>query len=73
MLRLPGLDADRSYRVEVVELPPQGRSMARRQPDWLVAGIVLTGRQLAGHGLQLPSMNPESAVLLHLAIQEVDS
>jgi alpha-galactosidase len=73
MLRLPGLDEDRSYRVEVIDLPPQSRAMGRRQPDWLVAGITLTGRQLASHGLQLPSMNPESALLLHLTTPEVDS
>ena len=73
MLRLPGLDPDRSYRVEIVDLPRQSRSMNRRPPDWVAAGITLTGRQLAVHGLQLPSMNPESAVLLHLATPEVNS
>ena len=73
MLRLPGLDADRLYVVETIDLPRQSRSMNRRLPDWISAGITLTGRQLAGHGLQLPSMNPESAVLLHLATPEVSS
>jgi hypothetical protein len=39
---------------------------ARRQPAWIAAGIDLTGRQLAVHGLQMPVMNPESALLIHL-------
>ena len=65
-LRLPGLDADRVYRIELVELPHAGHVPARRQPSWLIDGIELTGRQLAAHGLQMPVMNPESALILHL-------
>ncbi|MEA3183966.1 MAG: alpha-galactosidase [Ilumatobacteraceae bacterium] len=70
MLRLPGLDPDSAYRVESLDLPRQSRTMGRRQPDWVAAGITVSGRQLAAHGLQLPSMNPESAVLLHLTTQK---
>ena len=70
MLRLPGLDPDRSYDVSSVPLsaqPRDGRSSARRQqPAWLDDGITLTGRQLASHGVQLPVMNPETALLVHL-------
>ena len=73
MLRLPGLDPDQTYRVTSVELPQQSRARGRRQPDWVTAGISLTGRQLAAHGLQLPSMNPESGVLLHLMTQNVET
>lgn len=65
-LRLPGLQMDRTYRIEVLDLPRAGRVPARRQPAWISTGIALTGRQLAVHGLQMPVMNPESAVLLHL-------
>ncbi len=64
-LRLPGLDAARRYRVEVVPLP--GRAPRYRgAPGWLDEGVVLSGHQLAAHGIQLPVMNPESAILLHL-------
>ena len=30
------------------------------------SGVVLTGRQLAVHGVQLPRLHPESGILLHL-------
>jgi alpha-galactosidase len=65
-LRLPGLEPDRVYRVEAVHLPRTGRAPGRTQPAWLSTGISLTGTQLAAHGLQLPVLNPESAMLLHL-------
>lgn len=66
VLRLPGLDPDRRYRVTSLDLPRQSPSMGRRQPRWVSAGVTLTGLQLERHGLQLPSMNPESVLLLHL-------
>ncbi|HQZ35981.1 MAG TPA: alpha-galactosidase, partial [Ilumatobacteraceae bacterium] len=59
-LRLPGLLADVSYVVEQVPLP--GARVA-----WLGTGIVLTGAQLAAHGVQLPRQYPESGILLHLS------
>jgi alpha-galactosidase len=65
-LRLPDLDPAKCYHVEVIDLPRAGRVPARRQPAWIAAGIDLTGRQLAVHGLQMPVMNPESALLIHL-------
>ncbi|MCU1361011.1 MAG: alpha-galactosidase [Ilumatobacteraceae bacterium] len=66
-LRLPDLEPTKTYRVQVVELPRSGRVPARRQPAWVRAGIELTGRQLATHGLQMPVLNPESALLLWLS------
>jgi alpha-galactosidase len=66
-LRLPGLSADATYRVEAILLPGQERlGPGRRQPAWLADGIVLTGAQLAVHGLQMPSLDPENGLLLHL-------
>ena len=67
-LRLPGLDADAMYCIERVVLPDDKaeRGPARAQPSWLRDGITLSGRQLAVTGLQMPVMNPESALLLHL-------
>jgi alpha-galactosidase len=58
-LRLPGLVADAHYRVQHVPMP--GAMWA-----WPESGIVLSGAQLAGHGIQLPRQHPESGVLLHL-------
>jgi len=66
--RLPGLAPEHRYRVEVLRIPGGGRRVpARRQPAWVADGIELTGRQLAVHGLQLPVLDPESVLLLHLA------
>jgi alpha-galactosidase len=66
-LRLAGLDADRRYAVEHVALPGEAFGRARRQPPWLEKRhVVLSGRRLAAAGIQLPVLNPESAILLHL-------
>jgi alpha-galactosidase len=66
-LCLPGLDPDRRYRVERLALPGERWGVSRTQPAWLTDGVELTGRQLAVAGLQPPVLNPETAVLLHLA------
>jgi alpha-galactosidase len=58
-LRLPGLLPDARYRVAQIPFP--GSLLW-----WQQSGIELTGAQLAAHGVQLPRMNPESAMLLHL-------
>ncbi len=65
-LRLPGLEPDAHYRVEHLPIPGERWGAARVQPAWLSDGITLTGRQLAGHGIQPPVLHPESAVLLTL-------
>lgn len=68
VLRLPGLDPDARYLVREVPLPRQPGSMGRTRPAWIERGVVLSGRQLAAHGLQPPSLNPESGALIHLTI-----
>lgn len=67
-LRLPGLDLAASYRVEHLGLPMETRGPGRTRPHWMAepGGVVLTGRQLATHGIQPPSLHPESAVLFSL-------
>jgi alpha-galactosidase len=65
-LRLPGLDAERRYTVTHLRLPGEVWGAGRSQPPWLESGVVLTGAQLAEHGLQPPILNPETAVLFHL-------
>ena len=41
---------------------------AKRQPDWVRSGetLEMTGLELAVAGLQLPVMNPETALLAYL-------
>ncbi|MDP2291789.1 MAG: alpha-galactosidase [Actinomycetota bacterium] len=58
-LRLPGLLPDVRYVVEQVPLPGA-------RVEWTASGVVLTGTQLAAHGIQLPRQHPESGLLLHL-------
>jgi alpha-galactosidase len=65
-LRLAGLPAGIVYDVSPVHLPRPLRTMSRTRPAWLDGGIALSGRQLAAHGLQLPVMNPETALVIRL-------
>ncbi|MGB8858009.1 MAG: alpha-galactosidase [Ilumatobacteraceae bacterium] len=58
-LRLPGLLSDGRYVLEQVPLPGS-------RVEWAGSGLVLTGAQLAAHGVQLPRQHPESGLLLHL-------
>jgi alpha-galactosidase len=67
---LPGLDPDRAYRVTHVPLPGERLGPSRTVPAWWNDGATLTGAALAATGLQLPSLNPESAVLLHLVASD---
>lgn len=58
-LRLPGLSCDQGYLVEQVPLPGTWA-------HWEGNGLVLSGAQLAAHGIQVPHLNPESGILFHL-------
>ena len=64
--RLPGLDPDRTYRVQRLVLPGERRSPSRHEPDWPEGVLVATGRELAVVGFRPPAMDPESAALFHL-------
>jgi len=67
--RIPGLDPDRSYRIEFVAGELIGS--VRNLPDWLAAARKgepqsFTGRFLAEVGVQPPSIWPESGILIRL-------
>ena len=65
-LRVTGLDSDRVYDVRLVDIEPDRVwGKAFRQPKWIDSDLQLTGAQLAA-GLQMPILDPESAVLMHL-------
>lgn len=68
LLRLPGLDSNRQYRLTRIALPDdeRERGRGRTEPAWMATGVTLDGATLAAIGVQLPVMNPESAFLLHL-------
>ena len=65
-LRFPGLNPDRRYRVRVRDEIGKTR-MGWVIPPWVRAGsIELPGSVLARVGLQLPTLWPTQALLLHL-------
>lgn len=63
-LRITGLPRERRYMVK--PLITGDRFGTKPNSAWMTDGVVLTGRQLAAHGVQLPILGPESAILLHL-------
>ena len=63
-VRLPGLDAERTYRVAVGLPLPEDAAYGRGRPAWLAEGIVLSGTALAVLGLPMPILNPEHALLI---------
>ncbi|HEY0473742.1 MAG TPA: alpha-galactosidase [Kribbella sp.] len=63
-VRLPGLHANRTYRVSKIATPgPESRTA----PWWVDGGRVeLNGAALASVGVQVPAQWPESAILLEV-------
>nr|WP_113865281.1 alpha-galactosidase [Brenneria salicis]NMN91819.1 alpha-galactosidase [Brenneria salicis ATCC 15712 = DSM 30166]RBP65886.1 alpha-galactosidase [Brenneria salicis ATCC 15712 = DSM 30166]RLM31914.1 alpha-galactosidase [Brenneria salicis ATCC 15712 = DSM 30166] len=70
-LRIPGLQPDTPYRLEVLDMPdsmrhPRNNTM-KRYPDWLKQSVILSGDWLEHVGIALPILDPEAAILLRLA------
>lgn len=68
-LGIPGLEPERTYRVEVLFPTPGDADYAHnytqvQPPAWLAEGAVANGRFLAEVGLPMPALNPEHALLL---------
>ena len=68
-ISVPGLNPERSYRVEAVfpagDDADYGHTFTQvRPPVWLADGAVANGRFLAEIGLPMPILNPEHALLL---------
>ena len=65
-LKLPGLEPEAHYRINVVDPQPSVEAIA--QTPWINSpgDVVLTGEQLAAVGIQAPIMRPCTAVLLVL-------
>lgn len=63
-LRLDGLDPDSRYRVSVITDLGEPRLAARGRPDWIETTIEASGAFLAGHGLPMPVLDPESCLLV---------
>jgi alpha-galactosidase len=65
--RLPGLAPERAYAVAPVA-PAGGPALQQAKPPlWLEGGgVTLAGGALATAGLEMPALQPEQALLLHL-------
>jgi len=66
-LRLTGLAPDRRYAVRWLRLGEDGLGPMKAPPPWLANGVTLTGAQLAAHGLAMPVLHPEHALLIECA------
>ncbi len=66
-LRLPGLDPDRFYRVCACNQPSNPGRRMKNMPDALFDGsLILSGRAIAGSGIQVPVLDPDTALLLQI-------
>jgi alpha-galactosidase len=66
--RIPGLDPERQYRVAPVPLAGGPALQQAEPPGWYEAGgVTLPGRAIEAAGLQMPVLQPEQALLVHLA------
>jgi alpha-galactosidase len=61
---LPGLDDTRTYSVSAVF--PADERPGGAQPPWIAGDVVLSGRVLRLLGLEMPSLDPDRSVLLHV-------
>ena len=65
-MRLPGLDPDTRYRVELRTPAGEPTAIQFQGPLWTADRIELPGRILTDIGLQPPILAPEQAFLIHL-------
>jgi alpha-galactosidase len=66
-VRVPGLDPDRTYRIEALTLGREPRVLQDAPPPWFSSGdITLPGRVIAETGFAIPLLLPAQALLLSL-------
>lgn len=70
-VQFEGLLADQLYKLTILDEPPTLRSsgIMKRLPTWFEEETILSGDWLAKVGIALPVMDPESALLIKLEIQ----
>jgi alpha-galactosidase len=66
LTRLAGLDPDRRYRVERLDLAGGPACLESSAPLWLESGVVLPGSVLMGIGISVPVLRPEQTFLVRL-------
>ena len=66
-MQFPGLDRSANYDVTLVRLADTKLGLAMRQPKWTETGAQdIPADVLCAYGIQLPALDPESAILIHL-------
>jgi alpha-galactosidase len=68
-VRLPGLARDRVYRVTAAGPHAGDLFDPRVHPAWWPDGLRLTGASLADVGVQVPALDPDHAVLIHVGAE----
>ncbi|WP_203454600.1 alpha-galactosidase [Jiangella aurantiaca] len=63
-VRLPGLDAHRSYIVRAAGPGSEAPFDPRVHPEWWGKGVELSGAALGEIGIQIPALDPDHAVTL---------
>ncbi|RKF14569.1 alpha-galactosidase [Alginatibacterium sediminis] len=66
VLRIPGLQAQQIYRLSVLDQPENLPHIMKQLPLWMSEGLTISGEQLEKAGLQLPVLDPETALLFSL-------
>lgn len=67
-LKISGLDAERIYRVQAFNRPRDPGRRMKNMPDILFEGaLTLSGKALASSGLQIPVLDPDTALLIQLS------
>lgn len=70
-VRCPGMVPDRHYQVRLVPVLTDFTGPQKHAPGWYEdGGVVLTGRQLAGHGVSIHANQPGTATVLSLIAVE---
>lgn len=69
-VRISGLLPQQHYVVRPVCLPNVTNHLMKTLPSWLEGTTVLTGKQLAHHGLAMPVLDPASAFMFELIATE---
>jgi len=65
-LRIPDVDINATYKVQIVEAPEASFQLMKSRVDWWENEVILSGASLKYIGLSVPILDPESALILSL-------
>ncbi|HEX5856502.1 MAG TPA: alpha-galactosidase [Microbacterium sp.] len=68
-VRVPGLAADRRYRVRVIATGEHGEAPGQSALEWAHHDTILTGRELESAGLRPPVQFPQQATVVELTAE----